>query len=224
MQADGTIKELILLDGRPAAWIRCPPGLIPAPGQYLLAHADGSEAALAAAVFAANTSSEGFLTALPVPADWTPGRGLHLRGPLGRGFAVPAYARRIALIAVNDSPRRLLALLDPAFKQDASVTLVCEHTLDDLPLEVEVQPVRALADACHWADYVALDCARESLPVLKDLLGTETGSMVARAQVLVRVPMPCGGLAECGVCSVKVRGGYQLACEYGPVFDLNDLI
>lgn len=40
------------------------------------------------------------------------------------------------------------------------------------------------------------------------------------AQILVRVPMPCGALAECGVCAVRLRDGVALACDDGPVFDL----
>ena len=44
------------------------------------------------------------------------------------------------------------------------------------------------------------------------------------AQVLVLVPMPCGGMGECGVCAVKIQRGWKLACKDGPVFDLEDLI
>jgi NAD(P)H-flavin reductase len=41
---------------------------------------------------------------------------------------------------------------------------------------------------------------------------------------LVVAPMPCGGLAECGVCAVTTRRGWKLACKDGPVFDLGELI
>jgi hypothetical protein len=30
-------------------------------------------------------------------------------------------------------------------------------------------------------------------------------------------------MADCGVCGVKGRRGWRLACKDGPVFDLNDL-
>jgi dihydroorotate dehydrogenase electron transfer subunit len=134
---------------------------------------------------------------------------------------MPAAARRIALVAYDSSPRRLLALLDAAFDQAAAVTLVCESPLDDLPLQVEVQPLRALAEVCSWADYLAIDAARESIPMLKQNLGNSNPLKIPiEAQVLIRTPMPCGALAECGVCSVELQGGVQLACEDGPVFDL----
>ncbi len=224
MQTKGTIAELVLLDGLPAARILCPPPMIPAPGKYLLAHANGSDAPLAASVFPASSFTDGFLAAPPIPDSWTPGTHLHLRGPLGHGFILPQSARRVGLIAFDDSSRRLLALLDTALTQDASVTLVCENPPDDLPLRVEVQPLRALNEVCAWADYVAVDAARESLPVLKSRLGIGSPLRVPKdAQILIRTPMPCGALAECGVCAVETRDGHRLACEDGPVFDLKEI-
>jgi hypothetical protein len=232
MQAEGKVVELILLDGLPAAYISCPPRLFPPPGAYLLAHMPGSDSALAAAVFAGGSFAEprrtvnsGFLIAPPAPKSWTPGASLYLRGPLGHGFIIPSSARRIALVAIDSSPRRLLALLDQAFKQEAAVTLVSESPLDDLPLQVEVQPLRALGEVCAWADYLAFDTARESLPQLKQRLETvDLLKIRGEAQVLIRTQMPCGGLAECGVCTVETRGGSQLACVDGPVFDLGSVI
>src|SRR5512143_1645310 len=127
MQGVGSIAELSLLDGLPAARFVCPPGLIPAPGQYILAHPGGTEPPLATSVFAAQIFDDGFLAAPPLPSSWTPGTDLYLRGPLGHGFSLPPDARRIGLIAFKRSSRTLLALLEPAFRQDASITLVAEH-------------------------------------------------------------------------------------------------
>ncbi len=231
MQADGKISELILLDGHTAARIECPSGLIPAPGQYLLAHAEDSDAPLATAVFAARTlahqrqtGEDGFVAAGPIPTSWLPGICLHLRGPLGRGFTVPTSARRIALVAFDGSPSALLPLLETAFQQDAAVTLVCERAPEDLPLQVEIQPMRALIDTIQWADYAACESTRESLRGLKEKLARPLSRKPGLLQVLVRTPMPCGGLAECGICAVEMRRGYRLACEDGPVFDFNDLL
>src|SRR5574341_1590011 len=99
MQASGTIVELLLMDGLPAARIQCRAGLIPAPGQYLLAHADGSKAPLATVIFAAETREDEIICAPSAPSAWGPGTRLHMRGPLGHGFALPDTARRVALIA-----------------------------------------------------------------------------------------------------------------------------
>ncbi len=211
----------MLLDGVPAVRIHCLPGLIPAPGQYLSAYQPGSTSPLAEILFRASLERDGFLAAPPVPSEWRPGIHLDLRGPLGHGFALPANARRVALIAVDDSPRRLLALVEPALKQDASITLVCDRPPDDLPLRIEAQPLSVLGDVVDWADYAAFDASRESLVGLgRIVLRAAGGRGLPQAQVLVRVVMPCGALADCGVCSVKLNDGIALACDAGPVFDL----
>jgi Iron-sulfur cluster binding domain of dihydroorotate dehydrogenase B len=239
MQAEGIIKELVLLDGKPCARIQCDHSLIPAPGQYLLADAGVSDlppalrsSALAASVFSAKSFTDGFLAAPPIPASWNPGMRLHLRGPLGHGFVLAKDARRVALIAfdtqpasASESPIRLLALLDTVLKQEVSIVLVCKTPPDDLPLQIEVQPLNALMDICNWADYIAMDVARESLPELKKILGMRSPLIVKNgAQILIRTPMPCGALAECGVCTIESRRGQLQVCKDGPVFDLKDLL
>jgi hypothetical protein len=221
VQAAATITELILMDGLHAARINCPVGMVPAPGQYLLAHEAGSDAPLATVVYSARPLADGMISAPGVPGEWNPGTRLHLRGPLGHGFTLPSSASRVALIAWDDGPRRLLALLEPASRQNASVTLVCENPPEELPWQIEVLPLKALGEVLKWAHYAAFDAARESLPGLKNKLRAGGKSAArAQAQVLVRVPMPCGGLAQCGVCTIRARRENSLACEEGPVFDL----
>ncbi|MFZ5881105.1 MAG: hypothetical protein ACOY0R_17185 [Chloroflexota bacterium] len=215
----GQLLELYYDTERAAARILCPPQLVPAPGQYLLAH-DGSDSPLAVSVFPAGPAVDGFLAAPSLPRAWTPGTPLHLRGPLGRGFSLPSAARRVALLAWDDSPARLLALLPQALGQGAAVTLVSRATPQELPAEVEVQPLRALDEALAWADFLAVDAGRESLPGLRSRLAAWNQAAV---QVLVRAEMPCGGLAECGVCAVRVRSGWRMACKEGPVFDWSEL-
>ncbi len=224
MHGEGRVSELLLLDGAPAARLSCAAGLIPSPGQYLVAHADGSDAVLSTVLFAAAAFPDGFVTASPIPSTWVPGTRLHLRGPLGHGFAVPASARRITLVAFNCVPRVLLSLVEPALRQGASVALVSAGMPDDLPLQVEAQPLHALSEISHWADYMAFDVPRAALAELKSTLQADKTSMKAEAQALVRAPMPCGALAACGVCTVEVGRQLRLACEDGPVFDFRQLM
>jgi len=149
---------------------------------------------------------------------------LYLRGPLGRGFGLPPSARRVALIAFDDSSFRLRGLIQPALRAGAAVTLVCEVAPEDLSEEVEVQPLRALNDVSQWADYIAVDVAREKLPELwskLDEAGQARGG--AEARVLIRTAMPCGALAECGVCAIVVRDSWVMVCKDGPVFGLAEL-
>lgn len=221
MQGEGTITGLLLSHGQPTARIACAPGLVPLAGQYTLAHEEGSSASLADALFVLRPDAEGFVCAPPIPREWRLGSRLNMRGPLGNGFALPPAAKRVALIAAASAPGRLLALVEQALRGGASVTLVCDDPPDDAPLQVEVQPWRAVVEVCRWSDYAAFDVEREFLPELLKRLGDDgVRLMGGDAQALVRMPMPCGDLAECGVCTVRTRRGPRLACKDGPVFDL----
>ena len=191
----------------------------------------GEATALAAPLFSTWTDGDsgrphGFPAAPPLPLDWTPGMVLELRGPLGRGFRLPAAARRIALVAWGSSPARLLPLVAPALAQGADLALFCRPPLPRLPAALEAQPLNALPEALNWADFMALDASLEEL--------SETFRAVQRAQafavlpcpgqVLVDTVMPCAGLAECGACALPTRRGWKLACQDGPVFDWQEIL
>ncbi len=218
----GTLKE-IYLDG--SARIECPPELIPAPGQYLLAHAPASDSPVADSIFFSISTPNGFFAAAPIPNLWAPGTSLNLRGPLGHGFVIPIAARKIALIAFDDSSARLLGLIPLALRQGTEVVLLCDSAVKDVPEVVEVQPLQAMQEILRWADFAAIDVARENLNQLREKMG-EGNQTQARceAQVLVRTQMPCGALAECGVCAVVIRHQWKMACKDGPVFDWKELI
>lgn len=219
----GQVVELMLEDGLRHTRISCPTNLIPAPGQYLLA-SDASDSPLPASIFSTDSTPQGFIAAAPVPDSWIPGRELHLRGPLGRGFNLPGSARKVALVAFDDAPLRLRGLIVPALKSGAAVTLVTNLGSDSLPDEVEVQPVSALAEIAEWADVLAFDVACGNLFKLEEYLGSMKQAWAGKgAQVLVRTPMPCGGIADCGVCAVAFRSGWKMACKDGPVFELMEI-
>jgi hypothetical protein len=222
----GKVLELILRDGCRHVRIVCPPGLIPAPGQYLLA-GDGSDAPLPVPLFHTDSAPQGFTAIASVPDSWRPGLELHLHGPLGRGFALPSSARRIGLVAFDDkrsSPARLRGLIQPALKQAAAVVLVCNSIPDSLPDDVEVQPLSVLQDIVEWADYLALDVARANLDQLRERLGKLKQLAAGKdAQVLVRTPVPCGGVADCGICAVNLKSDWKLACKDGPVFNWSEV-
>lgn len=217
----GQITELILEDGCRYARLTCPETLIPAPGQYLLA-SDGSNAPLPVSIFYTDFAPAGFIA---LAADhWTPGDELHLRGPLGRGFSLPPTARKITLIAFDDAAARLRGLISPALRQNASVVLVTDSTGDALPDDVEVQPLSASEEVLQWADYVAIDVKRENLTGLKESLGKRNQLVVVKdAQVLIHTSMPCGGIADCGVCAVTTGSSWKMACKDGPVFDWSEI-
>ncbi|HEU0291629.1 MAG TPA: hypothetical protein VFR47_02770 [Anaerolineales bacterium] len=219
----GQIAELILEDGGRLVRIACPPNLVPAPGQYLLAN-HASDSLLPVPVFYTDSAAEGFVGAPLTLESWSPGQELHLRGPLGHGFELSTAARKVALVAFDASAVRLRGLIKPALRQDAAVVLVSDYPSERLPDEVEVQPLSTLADVISWADYVALDTARETLHQLGDKLGgLSQFPAVREAQILIRTAMPCGGVAECGVCAVSLKSGWKLACKDGPVLNWREL-
>ena len=221
--AKGKLEE-IFLDG--SARISCPPELTPTPGQYLLAHADGSDAPLAVPLFSSLIfPSSGFRSAPLLPSSWHPGESLTLRGPIGHGFILPSAARKMVLVAFDESPARLLGLISLALKQNAEVVLVSNSQIADLPEVVEVQPLKGLADALQWADYAAMDVSRENLNQLREkLAGAEQVTAKIEAQVLIRTSMPCGALADCGVCALTIHHDWKMICKDGPVFELKDLL
>ena len=211
------VKE-IYLDS--SARMICPPELIPSPGQYLLADRRGSDSPAATPLFPAESTPDGFRSAPAIPAAWSPGSRLIARGPLGHGFAIPFAARKVALIAFDDSPSRLRGLIPLSFKQGAEVVLLCNSTVNDLPESVEIQPMQALTDILKWADYIAADVARENLPQFKVLM---SGYALPETQILIRAPMPCGALAECGVCALVIDHQWKMICKDGPVFKMDEL-
>ena len=221
--ATGQVVELILENGLRQARISCPASLVPSPGQYLLA-SDGSDSPLPVSIFSTDSTLQGFLASAPIPDSWAPGREIHLRGPLGRGFSLPGSARKVALVALASPPSRLQGLIAPALKLGAAVVIVTGFASDSLPDEVEIQPISALGEIVAWADYLAVDVTRENLPGFRDCLGSLKPAWAGKeAQVLIRTPMPCGGIADCGVCAVTLRSGSELACKEGPVFALKDI-
>lgn len=221
----GSVDE-IYINGWRAARILCPSVLIPAPGQYLLAQtAPTADSPLPIPIYLAATSPNGFYAADPLPVAWTPGTSLALKGSLGRGFHLPPAARRVLLASWSGSLGRVLSLLEACQRQGAEVALIAGSAPQGIPLSVEVLPPAALPEAARWADYAAFDIPREQIesclasPPLSESLNLLSGY----TQTLVETAVPCGGMAECGVCAVSTRNGVRLACKDGPVFGLEEL-
>ncbi len=222
----GKIDETYI-NGWRGARILCAQALIPAPGQYLLAQTTpNADSPLPVPIYKAATSPNGFYAADPLPVAWTPGTRLALKGPLGHGFQLPAAARRVLLASWSQSPGKVLALLETCQRQGAEVALIAESAPEQIPLSVEVLPPAALPEAARWADYAALELPREQIENLlaSPPLSASLTLLSGYAQVFIETPVPCGGMAACGVCAVGTRQGVRLACKDGPVFGLEELV
>ena len=219
----GQVTEIQLdSSGKLAAWISCPQEAIPGPGQYLMAM--DNDSILPTPLFLGTRVDNGFLTAPSIPTGWAPGTRLQLRGPLGKGFHIPTSALKLAFVALTDTSARLLSLIRPALNEDRSVALFTDTPLPPIPSDLEAHPLETLPEFISWADFLAVDLSIQDLPRLRQTFGlTPQEYLTCRGQALVLAPMPCGTLADCGVCALKVRNTWKLVCKDGPVFNLKDL-
>jgi hypothetical protein len=144
---------------------------------------------------------------------------LKLRGPLGKGFQLPASAGRLALCAFGEFSEHLLPLARMMLDQAGEVALFTDGDFSQLPARVEVNPLSDLADACTWADLMACAARVEEFAATREQL-ERLSPLRCETQLLVYGQYPCAGMAECGVCAFLTRGGQtRLACQDGPVFD-----
>ncbi len=216
------LSEVRLGPGGLSGALDVPPALRPAPGQYLLASSGDPTDPLPAALFPATPPDAPLRVAPPLPAHWSGGMRLHLRGPLGHGFHLPEPARRVALAALDSAPELLLPLAHLALRSGAAVALYAAQPPQGLPDAVEALPLELLAEALSWADYLAAAFPLSSLPALRRLCALAPHQQFSmETQGLVLATMPCGGAALCGACAVLTGRGWKHACADGPVFSLN---
>jgi hypothetical protein len=224
----GRIVEVWEEGGEIAGWVTCPPQAVPAAGQYLLAAIPGgADLPLAVRIFASAVDRERFACAPGLPRGWLPGTDLVLSGPLGRGFHLPETARQVVFAALGGRPAVLRPLIRAALEGGCGVTLFAdglEGALERWPTALEVYPLDALPESLAWAEYLGCETPLAGLESLRARLGLPAGRRLPfPAEALVDTPIPCGGVADCGVCAVHTHRGWKLACKDGPVFDLNDL-
>jgi hypothetical protein len=220
----GWIREVRMDNhGAASAWIVCPESAVPVAGAYLL----GSEErdVLPVPLFLEASAEGGFIAAPPLPRGWEPGLRLDLRGPLGRGFNLPQGLNRLGVAAFGETTSRLYPLIEQALRRGAAVSLFTDLPVADLPSAVEVNPLSSLPEGLAWADFLALDLPLPKLAELDGRLGLAGSRRLAcPGQALLSAPMPCGGMADCGVCAAHIGRIWKLVCKDGPVFDLKELV
>ncbi len=218
---EGVIREIQLNPGGIGAWIDCPKSAIPTAGQYMKCWLPEEHSApLAHTIFPMDFGEKGFLTTSPVPSTWHPGKKLMLRGPSGKGFRLPDPCKRLAAVVLDSSVERVYPILKQGLGNGSAVTLCTDQPLPDLPFELEVLTSNHAEDIITWADFVVMDFPSTYIHDVRELLkkhGTRKG------QALVHASMPCGGMAECGVCAFSLQRRLHLPCKDGPVYELQEL-
>jgi dihydroorotate dehydrogenase electron transfer subunit len=200
------------------------------PGQYILASTvTGGDDPIPTSLFMEGVDGDEVSICSPSPESWIPGQELSFKGPLGHGFHLPGLLRRMALIGLDDHPGRLMSLVQVGRLMKADIVLAGEFSSNsvmthDIPPQVELAGLDQLSELIAWSDFVAMDIPLERMQHLEEILVDTALKKVNRdIQILVHASMPCGGIAECGICAVKTKRGYKLACQDGPVFNLADL-
>jgi dihydroorotate dehydrogenase electron transfer subunit len=165
----------------------------------------------------------------PSPTSWHPGCRIIFRGPQGHGFSVPSLLRRIAMIGFDNHPSRLMPLVQSGLIMKADIVIAGDFHADpdickDIPPQIELADTDQIQDLLSWADLTAIDVSMDRISQLGELT-TKFDKLIMgkNIQVLVHTSMPCGGIAECGICAIKTVQGYKLACQEGPVFNLAEL-
>ncbi len=175
------------------------------------------------------------------------GAGVHVMGPLGRGFRLSTVERRIDMVAggVGVAPVVFLAehLLDKGLSPDRLAVyiggrtrqeLLCAEDFRSLGLRVvETTDDGSAGDQClvtHPLEEAVSDdppdaiCACGPMAMLACVAGIAERHHVP-CQVSIETMMACG-LGACLGCAVKPRDagrGYLHACLHGPVFDAQAL-
>lgn len=218
---ESRVREIHLNPGGLAAWIECPEEATPTPGQYLQCRlVEHNEEPLSHVVFPMEFEENRILTASPVPTSWNPGSRLLVRGPLGKGFQLPTAGNRLAAIALDESVERLYPLLKRALKTGWAVTVCSPPPFPYLPAEIEIIPLNMVEDIISWSDYLVMDIHLKQLDYVRSLLNRGT---LPQGQALVYSPIPCAGLADCGICAFTNGKMTLFSCKDGPVFVLNQL-
>jgi len=202
------------------------------PGQYLLlndANPDGAMVPIA--VFPIENTSTGIRIAPPTPTDWSPGLSISGMGPLGNGFHVPAITRKLSLVCYHSSPQLILSLASEVLSRGGEANLYWElpvigDTILPFQSSLEILPIHAVEDAFLWADTIAIDVPFSCIDKIRQLWKMTGKLHLGKSvEVLIRHDMPCGGMGECGVCSIPTRkGGWKMVCKDGPVLKWDELI
>lgn len=205
--------------------LECTSPLHPLAGQYLMAYTDAAQQILSLPVFVQAMAGKELVIAPPVPADWLPGVEIMLRGPLGSGFHPPSTFKHLALADLsNHRGSRLLRLASELADRNIETVLLSDAAPEELPVEIEFLPLKSLNEVIAWSDYLALELPLSQMGLLHHLAGVSANTeFPASAEALIDTPMICGGMASCGVCSVRSNGHWLFACKDGPVFRLSQI-
>ncbi len=160
-----------------------------------------------------------------IPSGWQAGGRLSIHGPIGRGFTLPRSSRRVACVSLDEGVHYLMPLMQQAVRQGAEIVFCGERSPLRLPALIEVFSLNQREEWWQWADFIAVQGSLAAVAAFfKEI--DEKFSLPSKkdgVEVMVRQPVYCAGMAECGVCAIPARKGWLLACRKGVVFDYSQI-
>ena len=111
-----------------------------------------------------------------------------------------------------------------ALDRSLELVLIADQLPENLPDQVEFMNLNQIDEIVQWADYLLFD-----MPISKDLnvvdkLLNLNLTKHSNGIVLFSGSFPCGGLADCGLCSVALSGKTHLACKAGPTLKIANIL
>lgn len=149
--------------------------------------------------------------------NWKPGEQIEIYGPLGNGFNIPQSVTRLGIIRIGDITPRIINL-HHSFKGE--IAYFTNQISKNIPTSIEVNPLSEFKEDIQWADFIAIETKISQFALIQDQLEIRSNlNLPQPIQVFIESPMPCSGLADCSVCSIKTDK-WLYACHNGPVINL----
>jgi len=158
-----------------------------------------------------------------VNTNWEIGDQLIAMGPIGSGFSATLNYQNLLCVSLGRSKGGLNPIIESSVKQGKNVAYMVEDVNLVLPNSVEIVFPNTLDENLLWADRVLIEGERDYLEKNMDILRKIMNSKIT-TEILVYCPILCSGGSQCLICSVKTKNGLVKTCQYGSVFNLNELV
>jgi dihydroorotate dehydrogenase electron transfer subunit len=153
---------------------------------------------------------------------------LAIIGPLGNGFSIEPFSKKLLLLAggIGISPLAFLAqqALNQLYKQNLPLNKMEIITLTDDGsdgIKGKISDFQHLPAYINQADQVFVCGPLPMYQALFELIGQK--SLKKRVQASLEVRMGCG-FGVCYGCGIKTRQGMKMVCGDGPIFDMDEIL
>ena len=190
------------------------------PGQFLLAYCPEKDNRIRDTYYALSLDKGYF--SLPKGGTWDIGDNLIYKGPIGKGFSKLDLFENVLCLNFSEEIAALSALIDLSVNHGKNIAFYGDSQPIQLDQSVEIIIKDMLIEAIHWADFIAIETTIADLNINKKYIEKMKLAGIP-IEVIVHNPILCSGEANCMVCSIKTKKGWIKTCQYGSVFNLNEL-